>query len=202
MLPLSWSLARVSSSALSGLLLELAELGEDEVDDLEGLAGGGAGVDAEGSGVAIGAEVGVDGVGHAALFADGLEEARTHAAAEHGVEDERGVAVLVGDGRGGDAEADLHLLEGFLVAQHDAGAGFGRRQLAERLRRRRARELGGDGVGELVVVEIAGGGEDHVAAVEAVAVVVEELILVEAGYGVAWCRGWASPADGPSRSSA
>ena len=107
----------------------------------EGLADGGAGVDAEGSGVAVGAEIGEDGVGHAAIFANGLEEARAHAAAEHGIEDQRGVAVFVGDGRGGDAEADLHLLEGFLVAQQDAGAGLRGGQLSERLRRRRGRRI-------------------------------------------------------------
>ena len=183
MLPLSWSLARVSSSSASGVSLRLRNSARMRSTHFEGLAGRGAGVDAEGSGVAVGAEVGVDGVGHAALLADGLEEARTHAAAEHGVEDERGVAVVVGDGRGGHAEADLHLLEGFLVAQQDAGAGLGRRQLVQRLAGGERRKLLRHGLDELVVVQVAGGGKDHVAAVEAVAVVVEELLLVEPGDG-------------------
>jgi len=81
------------------------ELGHDEGDHFEGFVGGGSGVDAEGAGVRVGAEVGVDGVGHAALFADGLEEAGAHAAAEDGVEDEGGVAVFVGNFRRGNAKA-------------------------------------------------------------------------------------------------
>ena len=68
-------------------------------------------------------------VGHAALFADGLEEAGTHAATEYGVEDQRGVAVLVGNGRRGDAETELHLFEGLLVLQQDARAWPGGRHL-------------------------------------------------------------------------
>ena len=56
-------------------VFEAGELGHDEGDHFEGLVGGGAGVDAEGAGVRVGAEIGVDGVGHAALFANGLEEA-------------------------------------------------------------------------------------------------------------------------------
>jgi len=43
-------------------------------------------------------------------------------------------------------------------------------------------EFAGDGLDELVVVQIAGGGEDHVAAVETVVVVIEEAFLVEAGH--------------------
>ena len=170
---------------------------------LQRLAGGGAGVDAERAGVAVGAQVGVDGVGHAALFADGLEEARAHAAAEHGVQDQRGVAVVVGDGRRGHAEADLHLLQRFFVAQQDARAGD--RAPASRAAASpagRAANFCSDGVDELVVVEIAGGGEDHVAAVKAVAVVGEELLLVEPCRRSRWCRGSACRADGLSRSSA
>ena len=56
-----------------------------------------------------------------------------------------------------------------------------------------AENLAGDGLGELVVVEVAGRGEDHVAAVEAVAVVVEELVLVEAGHGLRGAE------DGPAQ---
>ena len=145
----------------------------------EGLADGGAGVDAEGSGIAVGAEIGEDGVGDAAILANGLEEARAHAAAEHGIEDQGGVAALVGDGRGGDAEADLHLLEGLLVFEQDAGAGLGGRQLSERLAGIEAGEFFLDGLDKLIVLKVAGGGEDHVAGVEAAGVVVEQLGLVQ-----------------------
>ena len=117
-------------------LLQTAEFRHDEVDHFERLAGGGSGIDAEGAGVAVGTEVGVDGVSHAALFANGLEEARTHAAAEHGIEDQRGVAIVVGNRRRGYAEAELHLLKRFLVLQQDACAGLRGLHLLHRLRRR------------------------------------------------------------------
>ena len=76
-----------------GLVLEAGELGEGEGEDFAGVVDGAAGVDGEGAGVAEGVQLGVDGVGEAALFADGLEEAGAHAAAEDGVEQVGGVAV-------------------------------------------------------------------------------------------------------------
>src|SRR3954451_7338530 len=107
------------------ILFEVVELGHDEVYDFKSLACGGAGVDAEGAGVAVRAEVGVDGVSQAALFADGLEETGAHAAAKDGIEDKRGEAVIVGDGGSGNTEAELNLLEGFLVLEENARAGLG-----------------------------------------------------------------------------
>ena len=116
---------------LERLGLEAAEFLHDEVDDLEGAVGGSSGVDAEGACVAIGSEVAVDGVDEAAFFADGLEEARAHAAAEDGVEQEGRVAGLVSDGRSGHAETKLDLFEGFFVAQVDAWGDGGRGAVAE-----------------------------------------------------------------------
>ena len=162
---------------------EAFELGHDEGDHFEGFVGGCAGVDAERAGVGVGAEVGVDGVGHAALFADGLEEAGAHAAAEDGVEDEGCVAVFVGDFGRWDAEAELDLLKGALAAQDDGRAFGGRGEVDVGRAGGERGEFFGDGLDELVVVELSGGGEDHVAATEALAVVAEEGVLVEGGDG-------------------
>ncbi len=167
-----------------GRLFEGAELGHDEVNHFECLVGGGACVDAERTGVAVGADIGIDGVGHAALFADGLEEARTHTAAKDGIEDKGGVAILIRDGRGGDTETDLDLLEGALITQDDGSAHGGGLELHLGRARRERAELIGDASDEFVVVQITGSGEDHVAGAEAVAVVVEQCRLLQAGDGL------------------
>src|ERR1035437_9935557 len=57
------------------LLLQLAELLQYQLHHVQTLIYRGACKDAQGSGVAAGAHVGVDGVGHAPLLANGLEEA-------------------------------------------------------------------------------------------------------------------------------
>ena len=75
MLLLSWSWARLSSAAGDGLFLETAEFEEGKLEDFFGLVDGGSGVDGEGAGVVEGVHLGVDGVGEALVFADGLEEA-------------------------------------------------------------------------------------------------------------------------------
>jgi len=62
--------------------LEAGELGEGELEDFLRFGGSAACIDGERAGVAEGVHLGVDGVGQAAVFADGLEEARAHAAAE------------------------------------------------------------------------------------------------------------------------
>ena len=163
------------------LLLKLGELGHDEVDAFKRLTRRGAGVDAETAGVAVGRDVGVDRVSHAALFTDGLEEARAHAAAEDGVKDERDVAVGVRDGRRGDAEADLDLFESLFVAEQD----FGRSERGWLFHQGSAggkrAEFFGYGSYELVMMEVAGGREDYVAGVELAGVIVEKARLVKAG---------------------
>ena len=78
----------------------------------------------------------------------------------------------------------MDLLEGALVAEEDGGAGGG----GGKVDIGRAGGDGGefccDGFDEGVVFELAGGGEDHVAAAEALAVIAEEGGLVEGGDGV------------------
>jgi len=96
---------------LNGHLFETAQLGDGEPNDLAGLLDGGSGVDAERAGVAEGAGLRVDGVGQTALLADGLEEARTHASAQHGVQQIDPVARGRIDRRRGHSHAELDLLQ-------------------------------------------------------------------------------------------
>ncbi len=168
-----------------GLLFKTGQFDEGKLEELFGLVDGGSGVDGERAGVVEGVHLGVDGVGEALVFADGLEEARAHAAAEHGVEEVDAVAVGVVDRGRGDSEAELDLLEGFFALERDVGVGDGRLAGGGGCRG------GGQGVevvgyllDEGVVVEVAGGGEDHVAGGEAVGVEAEEGGLVEARDGL------------------
>jgi hypothetical protein len=170
---------------LERLALEAAEFLHDEVDDLDGAIGRGSGVDAEGAGVAVGREVGVDGVDEATLFADGLEEAGTHAAAEDSVEQESGVAGFVGDGRCGNAEAELNLLERFLVAQVNARGNGGSRVGVDAAAGGERAEVACDHLDEAVVLEIAGGGKDHVAGLEPLLEEADQGVLLEATDGLA-----------------
>ena len=68
------------------------------------------------------------------------------------------------------------------MAQHNARAGLGRRQFVERGPAGQCREFLRDFLCEAVVVQVAGRREDHVAAVKAVAVVVEEALLVQLAH--------------------
>src|ERR1017187_8996073 len=67
--------AKLQLCLRDGLFFETAEFGKSQLQDLGDFSGGGAGVDGEASGVAEGIGLGVDGVGEAAVLADGLEEA-------------------------------------------------------------------------------------------------------------------------------
>src|ERR1019366_2079237 len=143
-------------------------------------------VDGEASGVAVGIEIAVDGVGQALSLADVLEEAGAHAAAEQGVENVAGVALLVGDGIGGDSEAELHLFESLLVAQDNAGDGLRRHGVEAILSIfpwLHMLESFGDQFDEAVVIEIAGGGDDDVGGGEAVGVGFDDRRTLEALHG-------------------
>ncbi len=84
-------------------------------------------------------------------------------------------------GGDGNAQADLHLLQRFFVAQHDARAGLGRGQLVERCAAGQRGELPRYGLGKLLMVQVAGRGKDHVAAVKAVAVIGDQALPVQPG---------------------
>src|SRR5690606_18392448 len=87
-------------------LAHAAELLGQQLDDLARAAGTAGGVHAEQSRIAVAGAEGVDGVGQPPLLADGLEQARGHAAAEHGHEHREGVAVLAERGETLPAEVD------------------------------------------------------------------------------------------------
>ena len=105
------------------LLLEQLEFLEDRLDHLARGLDGCAGVDREAAGVAIRIQFGEHSVGQPLPLADILEQARTHAAAEHRVQHVAGEAVLMRHRIRRHAQAEMHLLERFLVAQRDARVG-------------------------------------------------------------------------------
>ncbi len=81
MLLFSWSWARFSSAAETVSCLRRVSSSSVRARTFSVLSTEGAGVDGEGAGVCEWVHLGVDGVGEALVFADGLEEAGGHAAA-------------------------------------------------------------------------------------------------------------------------
>src|SRR6185436_10567558 len=114
------------------------------------------------------------------FLADALEEARRHAAAEDGVEERGGVALLVLLREAARAEAEVDLLELFLLAQ-DHVLVRARRGPAPRLR---GLVVGGEGALEeahdLVGAHVARGAEDHVRGVEGLLVMRGDLLARQA----------------------
>ena len=100
--------------------LQVAEFLDDALDNLDRRLARGARVYAQGAGVAIRIQVAIDGVGEPLALADVLEQARAHASPEQRIQDVGSVAAFVCHGMRGNADADLDLLERFLVAQVDA----------------------------------------------------------------------------------
>ncbi len=88
----------------------------------------------------------------------------------------------------GDAEAELDLFESFLVAELDTGVGFGRGLIVDGFAGGQDLEAATDLLDEVVVLEVAGGGEGDVSAEEAVGVVAEEGVLLEALDGFAGAK--------------
>ena len=174
---------RRSSSSGTGVVFRLRNSLITDCTTFEADAQRGAGVDGEASGVAVRIEIAVDGVGQALAFTNVLEQARTHTAAEQGVEDVAGVALLMRDGMRGHAEAELHLLQRLLVAQDDARESLGRGRVEAVFRGLHVFEVSGDQFDEVVVIEIAGGRYDDVAGGEAVAVGVDDRFALEALHG-------------------
>ena len=120
--------------------LQPADLLDGEPHDLGHRVEARARVDGEVPGVGVGGEPGGDRVDEAALLPHVLEEARGHAAPEHGIEDVGREAVGVGLRIGGSAQAEVDLLQLLLRAGHDphrrlggaAVAPFGRGRLRAR----------------------------------------------------------------------
>ncbi len=89
------------------------------------------------------------------------------------------MALLVGDGIGWDADAELDLLECLLVPQDDARDDFRFGRVEAVLRRLQVLEMLDHQINELVVVEMSGGSYDDVAGGEAVGVGVEHGFALE-----------------------
>ena len=80
------------------------------------------------------------------------------------------MALFVGNGMRGYADAQLHLLQRFFVAQHDAGNNLRRRRVEPILRRLEMFEMLDYQIDELIVVEMSGGGYDNIAGGKAVSI--------------------------------
>src|SRR5258707_309088 len=101
----------------------------------------GAGIDREAAGIAIRIQVAEDGIHQSLALADGLDRARPNAPAKQRIQDVPAVAPLVRDGVGGYADADLHLLQRFLITHDDARRWVRRGVVVSILNRRQVLEV-------------------------------------------------------------
>jgi len=159
--------------------LESAKFLNGEIEDLADGFFGRARVDGHHAGIGIGSELAENGVGKALLFADVLEEAGGHAAAEEIIEDGDAEAVLMSERNRRNADAKMDLLEVALGLEMDgrmssrSGVGFGRtagREMAE---------ITLDQLEDLIVGDVAGGRHDEMAGGEPVAEAGAERIATE-----------------------
>src|SRR5204863_8617688 len=100
-------------------LFDLAHLREREVEDAPQILRCARGVDGFVSAVQISVVIRRDAVDESFLFADALEEARRHAAAEDRVEEGGGVALVALLRIAARSEAEVDLLELALLAEDD-----------------------------------------------------------------------------------
>ena len=182
MRPLTLSLARSSSSAREAAGAQIGDLGARDLDALRHVLGARADVDADLAGIVVARRVAVDAVGHAALLADLLHEARRGRAAEHVVEQrEREAALVVARaaraprGRRGTARCRA---PGTAACRPRASG-------SERTAARRRAELQalGDERAERVVLDVAGGRDDDVARAVAARVVGRDVGVGERAHG-------------------
>jgi len=130
--------------------------------EIENLADGffcAASVDSEHAGVGIRSDFAENGVGEAALFANVLEKTRRHAAAEKIVENGDDEAAVVRDGQRGNTEAQVNLLEIGFAVDLDGRAGLRRDIIFESASGLEMTELFSDEVSDLVMRDVAGGGD-------------------------------------------
>src|SRR5579871_1468880 len=139
-----------------------AKFGDGEIENLADGFLAGAGVNGEHSGVGVRREFAEDGVGEALLFANVLEEARGHAAAEKIIEHGHGEAAFVGDGQGRNAEAEVDLLEIALFFEMNRRAGGGRRVVFFQCGGGQVAEFFFDEIENLLVGDVAGSGDQDV----------------------------------------
>jgi hypothetical protein len=127
---LSRALARASSGAV-GRFGQRQDLARDQPRRLRGLAGGGAGVDAQHARVLIGLGEGVDVVGETPLLANMLEQARGHAAAQRLGEQPKGEIVGIEHAHARKHQHQVRLLQPAHLRRSAAGEGRRRRVLAQ-----------------------------------------------------------------------
>ena len=145
--PLRCSFAEASSSAVAPSLLDLPHLLERDVQHALQVLRRAGGVDGLVAAVEVAVVVRHDGVDEAFLLADALEEARRHPAAEDGVEERRGIALVALLRKAARAEAEVNLLELAFLAQDHVLRGRRRVPVASRAAPRVAAERLSPGTG-------------------------------------------------------
>ena len=173
-----------------GRFLHGAKFGDGHVHDLADGFFRGARVDAEDSGVGIGSKFAEDGVSEALLFANILEEARGHSAAEKIVEDRGGEAAFIGEGDGRNADADVDLLEVALGFENDGRSGGGNRIVGIVEGRRKIAEFLFDEVENFLVRDVAGGGDEKMVRSEPVLETGAQGIAFETANGFGRAKDW------------
>src|SRR5208337_4150304 len=103
--------------------LQLTKLREHQFNDLPGLVSGRAGVDAQATRIVKAVKTGKYGVSQSALFANVLEQTRTHAAPQNRIENVRGEAVLMRLRIRGRAHAKVDLLQILFMPHLKVGMG-------------------------------------------------------------------------------
>ena len=138
-----------------GVRLQFAKLLEHQIDDLPRLVRGRARVNTQATGIVKAAEAGKHRVSQSALFANVLEQARTHAAAQNRIENVRGEAVLMRLRIGGRAHAKMDLLQILLVPHLKVGMGHRDGTAAQGRARGQVAEFLLDQIHDLGVLEVA-----------------------------------------------
>ena len=106
--------------------LQFSQFGDNRGDEAVGGFEARSGVNGEHAGVAIVIGFAENGVGEALFFADVLEKARRHAAAEKIAHDGKRITTRIGHGAGRHADTDVNLLEFAFGATGKIGSGDGR----------------------------------------------------------------------------
>ncbi len=140
-------------------------------------------VDGEHAGVGIRSELAENRVGEAFFFANVLEEARRHAAAEKIIENRGGEARLVAEGKRGDTDADMDLLEVALGFEMDGRLGDGSGVIFQRAGGAEIAELALDEIQNLFVRDVASGGDDEMVRREPIMESLDEMIAIEGANG-------------------
>ena len=141
---------------------EAVELSVKQVEHLMGMPGRGADRDSKGPGVVVGAAIGPDRVREPSRFSDLLEQPAGQASSENVVEHGQGKAVGRMPVRRSDPEDELRLF-GLTRLDHERDGVFSGRPAHGRATIMAPGEAGFDTNGEPFMIEVARGGDHHVA---------------------------------------